>query len=94
MTEEHRQGPRAVAVDNGEVGVADPGGGEPDADLAGARVVEVERFDRQRPRVGIGLRAPHLPQHRPLDPHDRPLTPALAPAMFTARPDRRPRRRP
>src|SRR5699024_1919683 len=45
VTQEHRGGPGAVPVDDGEVGVADPGGLDPHEDLAGSGRVELERSD-------------------------------------------------
>ena len=52
VTEDGGDGHAHGAVGQGEVGVADPGGGEPDADLAGAWVREVDVGDLQRSAHG------------------------------------------
>ena len=54
VAERHRQGAGSVAVDDGEVGMAQARGGDPDEDFTAAGRREVERFERQRLRARIG----------------------------------------
>src|SRR5699024_10253555 len=53
MAQEHRRGPRPVAVDHGQVRVAEARCAHPDEHLVRARVVALQIDDPQRPPVGI-----------------------------------------
>jgi hypothetical protein len=69
MPQRHRQRPGAVAVDDRQVGMAQPRRGDADQHLAAPRRCQLDRLDRQRPTVRIGTRRPQPAQYRSLDPH-------------------------
>ena len=48
VAEHHRSGPRAIAVDDGEIGMAQACGGNPDQHLPVTGIVELHLLDRQR----------------------------------------------
>ena len=61
----------AVAVDDGQVGVADAGGLDPHEHLAGRGRGEVERAHGEWTALGVGTRPPDLLEDRPRDLHQR-----------------------
>ena len=69
VAERHRHHPRPRAIDHREVGVAEPGGADPDQELAGSRRVELDLDHLERARLGVGGRGAHLPQDRRTRPH-------------------------
>ena len=91
VAEDGGDGDAHGAVGQGQVGVADPGGGEPDPDLAGAGVGQVDVGDLQRSAHGgkYGGAEPwrRLPQNwrdlvwrysaRPCEPSSRPTPDCL-----------------
>jgi hypothetical protein len=76
VAERHRHRPRAVAVDDGQVGMAQPGGGDPHQHLAPAGPVQLDRRHAQRLARRIRRRSPHAVQYRGLDLHD--VSPCIA----------------
>ena len=56
VPEHHRDGTRADAVHDREVGVADPRGSDADEDLPGAGALEVQLLQLQGPAGRIGTR--------------------------------------
>ena len=57
VAERHRDGARPRAVDDREIGMAEPGRPDAHQNLAAAGRGEVEFDDLQRPRPGVGRRA-------------------------------------
>ncbi len=89
---------RAVAVDSGEIRMADAGRRDLDEHLAGAGLRQAHRLDRERARLGIGPRQTGLPQHRRTNTHHgvspaqtEAVPPAFGPglARFAGAVDRR-----
>jgi hypothetical protein len=62
MAERHRHRARAVAVDDGKVGVAEAGGLDPDQQLVAAGRGQLDFLDMQGLAVGIGPGKPDLVQ--------------------------------
>jgi hypothetical protein len=69
VAEHHRQRSRPVAVDHRKVGVAQPGCPHTDEHLAGTGWREIELFDHERSRLGIGARSARLAEHGSLGFH-------------------------
>jgi hypothetical protein len=63
VPQHHRQRPRPVAVDRGQVGVAQAGRLDLHQHLALAGFVELDFLDVHRPAIRIRLRQAHLPDH-------------------------------
>ena len=59
MAERHRHGPRSVAVDDREIGVAQARRFDPHQHLARPRRVELDLLNRQRLRDGVRCRRAH-----------------------------------
>jgi hypothetical protein len=62
VAQHHRQRPWPVAVDHRQVRVAQAGGLDPHQHFAGAGGVELDRLDRQRPRLRVRRRQAHGPE--------------------------------
>lgn len=69
MAERHRHRARAVAVDDGEIGVAQASGGDADQHFGASRRIEIERLDRQRPGFRVGRFGAHLVEDGGADFH-------------------------
>jgi len=80
VPEGHRHGPRAVAVDDREVGVAQPGRADPHQDFAAARPVQLDRCDAERLACGIRGFGAHAVQDGCFDFHDASFLSILATA--------------
>ena len=59
VAERHRNGARPVAVDDGKVGMAEPGGADADQHLALSRRIELHILDAQGPALRVGRRLAH-----------------------------------
>ncbi len=66
VTECDRYGPRTVAVDDRQVGMAEPGCDDPNQDLRWARRRQFEILDHERARCGVGSGETNTPQYRSL----------------------------
>ncbi len=62
VAEHHGHGARADTFDDGEIRMAQAGGGDADEEFAGAGGREFQRFDVQRAGLGVGARQAHLAQ--------------------------------
>src|SRR5712672_4718960 len=59
VAEHHRHGPRPVAVDDRQIRMTESGGADFEQHFARPGRIQVELYDLQRLRLGIGLRQPH-----------------------------------
>jgi len=74
MAEQHGDGTRSVAVDDRQVGVADPGGFHLDQHLSGVGALELQLPDGQWSRLRPGPGTTDLLEHRSGDDHGRTLS--------------------
>ena len=84
VTEQHRHGAGPVAVDDGQVGVADPGGLDPHQHLTRAGAGQLELADGEGSGLRLGPGPADLLEHRPGDPHARARTASSSRSRTTA----------
>jgi hypothetical protein len=83
VPEHHRGRTRPVAVDDREIGMAQPGGGDAHEHLAWSRLGELDLADIERARLRVGALAPRRLEHRRADAHRPARQSSLKPCART-----------